>query len=80
MLCYFFHVRGPQGFLPDAEGAELPDLQAARRLASNTIKAMAGNPLVEDYAEWVLELTDEGDRTLLTIPFQTELGPPIRPT
>jgi hypothetical protein len=70
---YFFSVKRAGLIIPDREGDELPDLQAARELARATVDDMRRLPHVYgEMREWQKDefvITDEAGATVLTIPF-----------
>ena len=41
MPFYFFHIYGSEGAIPDEEGIELPDLEAAKRLGGGSAQEIA---------------------------------------
>ena len=77
---YFFHTRDGRT-PPDAEGSELPSLEAARveavRAAGEQLKWHAETFWNE--GEWSLEVTDETGLTLFTLYFLAVDAPTIRP-
>ena len=75
MPCYFFHIRAGQGLEPDDTGVDLPDLQAVRTEAINTIAgfmrdaALSGDALPGQ----AFEIADACGTHLLTVPFDVML-------
>ena len=68
---YFFHVRN-HVHTRDTEGTELADLAAARHEALaeiENIKRAKFNLLHGRWDDWSIEVCDEGDVVLLTVPF-----------
>jgi hypothetical protein len=59
--------------IPDPDGDELPDLDAARELARETVREMRRLPQI--YGQWrkwrnnALVITDDDGNHLLTVPF-----------
>jgi hypothetical protein len=77
---YFFQQTGGPTAL-DAEGFDLPDLTAARRMAVRTACAMIGQA-VEDFCatgEWQMIVTDETGLTLFTLTFFASDAPAAKP-
>lgn len=76
---YFFHVEDGQSF-PDAEGCQLPDLDAARIEA---VRLLGG--MLRDEAEtfwqghdWRMSVTDADGMRLFTIDFMAKMVPVLR--
>jgi len=69
---YFFHLHDEQDY-PDAEGTELPDLQAARVEAVRTSgELLRGNEGAAGFwsgDDWTMNVMDEGGRPVLTLRF-----------
>jgi hypothetical protein len=40
MTRFYFHIHDPQGVIPDEEGAELPDIEAAKKEAEESAKEL----------------------------------------
>lgn len=63
--------------ISDAEGDELPDLEAARALAADTLREMRRLPHVYgDSREWrrnVFVITDESGAVLAEVPYDSVL-------
>ena len=72
---YFFSVRRAGVIIADREGDELPDVEAARELATTTLAEMIRLPHVYgDMREWQKDefvITDEAGTTVLMVPFAT---------
>ncbi|SHK49857.1 hypothetical protein SAMN02745194_05041 [Roseomonas rosea] len=79
MARYFFHTRDGRT-PPDAEGSELPSLEAARveavRMSGELLKWHAETFWKE--GEWSLEVTDDTGLTLFTLHFVAITAPAIR--
>ena len=84
---YFFQLAGQD--MPDAEGHELPDLDAARHVAVRTACAMIGQNVEEFWAtrEWLMTVTDDSGLALFSLtffstdaaaaaPVEIHIGPP----
>jgi hypothetical protein len=68
---YLFHVCNGTGFVPDEEGVELPDDDAARNLALRSARELMGEDIgrgVLDFASFI-EIECEG-RHLCTLTFK----------
>jgi hypothetical protein len=77
---YFFQQTGGPTAL-DAEGFDLPDLTAARRMAVQTACAMIAQA-VEDFCatgEWQMIVTDETGLTLFSLTFFASDAPAAQP-
>ena len=70
---FFTNIRRGKVLIPDMEGDDLPDAQAARALALDTVREMKELPLIYgDYREWQrveFVITDEGGNHVLTVPW-----------
>jgi hypothetical protein len=73
---YFFNVRRDGVLIPDHEGDELPDVDAARQLGLETVQEMMRLPHVYgEMREWQKDefiITDETGATMLVLPFSGE--------
>jgi hypothetical protein len=59
---FFFHLRGPTGrLIPDEEGVELPDLDAARREAEEAARTFSEDSDLggHDYLGWFFEIRSD---------------------
>ncbi len=67
---YFVNLTDDCSFLADSEGLEFPDIEAARRHAVGEARLLVGNEGrgSEEWAGWRIEVTNEADRIVLTIP------------
>ena len=77
---YFFQQTGGPTAL-DAEGFDLPDLVAARRMAVRTACAMIAQA-VEDFCatgEWQMTVTDETGLVLFSLTFFASDAPAAQP-
>ncbi len=67
---YYFHVRDGQGLTKDAEGLELPGIDAVRPEAlKRACQAWSERPPESGHNEQTFEVADETGRTVLTVPF-----------
>lgn len=75
---YFLHIREHHEFIEDPDGADYPDLDAARAEAVHGArdilveKLRRGDPL--DGA--AIEITDENGKVVETVPFRTVMNIP----
>jgi hypothetical protein len=80
---YFFHVCNSGGYLRDDEGQDLPNAEAAKVRAMESIRSIVSEEVKEGLADLRgrLEVTDAGGTTLLTMPFaeaiEVRTGPPL---
>ncbi len=69
---YFFHIHDGQDY-PDAEGTELPDLQAARveafRTSGELLRGHEGSAEFWSGDDWTMNVMDEGGRPVFTLRF-----------
>ncbi len=74
MSRFFFSVRRHGETIPDEEGDELPDLDAARALAAETVRDMMRLPhLYGEPREWrknAFIISDDTGATLLVLPYE----------
>jgi hypothetical protein len=67
---YYFHVRDEHGLRRDAEGVELPDVEAARRKALDmACEAWSKRPPDAAHNDQAFEISDETGDTMLSVPF-----------
>ncbi len=70
---FFMNIRRGGAQIPDLEGDELPDVEAARREALETVRDMMQLPHVYgDMREWhrdAFVITDESGAVVLVVPF-----------
>ena len=66
---YLFHL--PSQTVPEPEGIDLPDLEAARRVAVRTACAMIGQNVDEfwDRRDWQMTVSDEHGLQLFSLTF-----------
>ena len=72
MALYCFHVRTDAGFVPDAEGVELPDLASALREAlrsAHEFRSEAEAPCTMRF-----EIADSSGQVVLTVPIKEAIG------
>ena len=66
---YFFHVREETELSRDWEGQELPNLEAARREATNSAREMIAERMLHGGSvdDRVIEITDSEERVLARV-------------
>ncbi len=76
---YFFRLPGQAD--PDAEGVDLPDLNAARRVAVHTACAMIAEAVEEfcEAGEWQMTVSDETGLALFSLTFFASNAPAAQP-
>ena len=76
MPVFYFHVRDGGRMVEDPDGAELPDLDAARAKAAAAIREAAARPLKpgQNLGERRFEIADERGRLLATVAFLDVFG------
>jgi len=69
---FFFHFGEANGFEPDEEGLELPDLDAAYLEAFEAAKEMWGEAIrsMRNPSRQQFEISDADGNTLLIVPFR----------
>ena len=76
---FFINLTDSKQFLADNEGLEFSDIDAARRHALQEARFLVGQDegshRVTDWHGWRLEITDEADRVVLTIPLPAADAP-----
>lgn len=74
---YYFHIKDGED-IPDTEGTELPNDEAARTEAvAASAEAIAG--LGERFwngSEWQMNVVDEGGREVVTLAFHGQMSTP----
>jgi hypothetical protein len=78
---FFFHLWDTKAFVPDPNGAELPDLIAVRqKVELNAQEILAdGQRRGEDRSHWMLEVRNEADQIVLTTPVSQAAAPAAEP-
>jgi hypothetical protein len=69
---YFFSFTDGQRVFGDADGQELPGLQAARAHATRQVrdlKAAMCDPHIQDLSSWSMVVTDAAGRTVFVLGF-----------
>ena len=76
MPVFYFHVRDGNRLTRDADGADLPSLDAARAKAAAAIRVAASRPLRpdQDLSRRRFEIADESGRVLATVGFRDVFG------
>lgn len=71
MACFHLHQRRGSAFIPDKEGAEWPDLEAARNEALLAAREVMRETLQQGFIplSWCFEITDEYDQLLMRVTF-----------
>ncbi|TPI13027.1 hypothetical protein FJW06_15330 [Mesorhizobium sp. B4-1-3] len=75
MTRYFFHVDNGT-FIPDEDGVDLPDLDAARMEAVRAAGEMindAKQSFWDHMTPWIMNVTDDQDRLLFTLQFAAKV-------
>jgi hypothetical protein len=69
---FYFHVCNGTGFVPDEEGQELPDVDAARREAVRSARSIMASDVQRGMLDLssFIEIEDEAHQLLLTLGFQ----------
>jgi hypothetical protein len=67
---YFFHVRDGASLERDADGADFPDLDTARKAAVRRAYAIwSAHPPDPEHNGQVFEIADDSGATVLEVPF-----------
>jgi uncharacterized protein DUF6894 len=76
MPMFYFHVRDGDRLTRDADGADLPGLDAARAEAAAAIREAASRPLRpgQDLSGRRFEIADESGRVLATVGLRDVFG------
>ena len=76
MPTFYFHVRDGDRMVEDPDGAELPDLAAARDKAATAVRQAVSRPLSagRDLGRRRFEIADERGRLLATVAFRDVFG------
>ena len=86
MPLYFFHCKTDDLRYVDDDGIDLPDLVSAHAFAQEFVRdAKSGcRAATTDWSRYAVEITDDGGRLILTVPFTTvcagRLPGPQQPT
>ncbi|TPI32628.1 hypothetical protein FJ414_21380 [Mesorhizobium sp. B3-1-6] len=75
MTRYYFHVDNGT-FVPDPEGVDLPDLDAARQEAVRTAGEMINDSkqsFWEHMTPWIMNVTDDENHLLFTLQFAAKV-------
>jgi hypothetical protein len=69
---YFFHVVAGADKVPDLEGSDLPNLDAARKEALEDARSHMSNAILSgwDISGRMVEIRDQDDNLLLTVAFK----------
>lgn len=81
MQRYFFHLNSLRDYIIDPEGAELPDLEAAKSDARETIREMAASYIKEGklFTLWSIRIHDDRDKPLAEVKVADALSEVIHP-
>lgn len=76
MSVFYFHVRDGDWMVEDPDGAELPDLAAARAKAATAIRQAVSRPSSagRDLGRRLFEIADARGRLLATVAFRDVVG------
>ena len=80
MPTFYYHLRSTGAYLPDHEGFDCPDLQAATSRALAAARELAGSPRYSrlDLMTWAFEIESRDDRASVVIPFRVSDSPRLR--
>jgi hypothetical protein len=75
MALFFLHLHNGLGFLPDEEGRELPDLEAARREAVRSIRSLLAEEITRGRIDLGgrVEIAGADGEILAQVPFAEAL-------
>ena len=73
---YFFDIRNGDGLIPDEEGTDLPDLQAAQLEAARTLADMSRDHAINNAPHRLsVEVKDDQQKPLLEAVLTLEVRP-----
>ncbi|TPI57674.1 MULTISPECIES: hypothetical protein [unclassified Mesorhizobium] len=75
MTTYYFHVDNGE-FIPDGDGVDLPDLDAARQEAVRAAGEMINESkrsFWEGMTPWIMNMTDDENHLLFTLQFAAKV-------
>jgi hypothetical protein len=77
---FYCHLRSTGAYLPDREGFDCPDLEAATSRARAAARELAGSPRYSrlDLITWAFEVESRDDRASVVIPFRVSDSPRLR--
>lgn len=76
MAQVYFHCSNPIGVAIDRCGSAVADLVEAREHAALVVRALIMTPVLEDWRDWVLHVTDQDGEEIFDVPFASMLGRP----
>lgn len=76
MAQVYFHCSHAQGALIDRRGTEVCDLTEARDYAARLVQSLIAAPSLEDWRDWVLQVSDNLGEEIFTVCFATVIGKP----
>jgi hypothetical protein len=77
MTRFYFHFARDGDEFEDAEGADLPDLAAARKQALDAVRDVKRSRFARygpDWSGWSVRVSDEAGTDVLTVPFSEQDG------
>jgi hypothetical protein len=77
---FYCHLRSAGAYLPDREGFDCPDLQAATSRAQAAARELVGSLRYSrlDLLTWAFEVESRDDRASVVIPFRVSDSPRMR--
>ena len=72
MTRFYFNFARPREFFEDAEGADLPDLDAAKTHALEAARDVMRTRFARygpDWSDWSVRVRDDAGADVLTVPF-----------
>jgi hypothetical protein len=76
MAHVYFHCSNAQGALVDRCGAEVCDLIEAHDYAARFVQSLIAMPSLEDWRNWVLQVSDDLGGVIFAVSFDSVLGKP----
>ena len=72
---YYFHIRNADDLLPDEEGTDLPDLNAARELALASARDLLGDAIKagKEIVPESIVIADAHGQELMSVPLEHAL-------
>lgn len=74
MAQVYFHCSNARLALIDQFGTDGNDLAEARDYATRVVQSLIAAPSLEDWRNWVLQVSDDSGDELLVVPFASVLG------
>jgi hypothetical protein len=71
-ICFLYSSSG--GIFVDPHVGDFDDIVEAHEQAAGRVRALIASPVLEDWRDWTLHVSDTNGEEIFTMPFSSSLG------